>query len=238
MNPNPAPCTLHPEPMPVDQGTSLLTVLLLMVLLSAIALGVAAVVRVETLIAGQQRQAAEACAAAEAGLEVVVSELRALAEWTPLVRGLSQSSLSQGGFSGSKPVPGGGTVLVCCGAGSAADRLSIDTSLSPLPARRAVRWRPFLWTTMDALAPRDSPSRLFLIVWVANDEADRTGGPETDTNSTVLVRSEAIEPTGVRRIVEAIVGRPLTASGLHSGRTLSDEERRMRVGILRWQEVR
>jgi hypothetical protein len=75
-------------------------------------------------------------------------------------------------------------------------------------------------------------------VWVTNDEDDRSGGLTADTNATVLVRSEAIGSSGVRRIVEALVARHPSSSGLYSGGSLTEEERRMRVSVLRWREVR
>jgi hypothetical protein len=209
-----------------------------MFLFSAVALTAAVVVRVETLVADHHRHSVAALFAADAGLEAAVAELRAMGEWTGVVSGAQASAHSQGGFAGSKPVPGGASVLVCCGPGSAAARLATDTALSPLPARRAVQWRPFLWTSLDALSPRDPPSRLFVVIWVANDEADRAGGATTDTNETVLIRSEAIEAGGVRRIVEAWLARHPPSGGLYSGGSVSEEERRMRVGILRWREVR
>lgn len=221
-----------------ESGSALLTVVLVMFLFAAVALTASIVARVEILVADQYRHSSSAFFGADAGLEVVIAELRTLPDWTPVVNGTRQSAQSQGAFSGQKPVPGGGSVFVCCGPGSAAARLASDTALSPLPARQALEWRPFLWTALDALAPRDPASRLFLVVWVANDEGDRVGGGAADTNETVLVRSEALQPGGVRRIVEGLVGRHPPTGGLYSGGPVTEEERLMRVGLLRWREVR
>ncbi|MGH9372440.1 MAG: hypothetical protein ACRD15_12990 [Vicinamibacterales bacterium] len=209
-----------------------------MFVFAAIAVAAAVVVRVEILVAAHYRRSVEALFAADAAVDAVVAELRALPDWTPVVGGALRSAQSQGAFQGSMAVPGGGAVLVCCGPGSAAGRLSTDTQLSPLPARRALQWRPFLWAPFDALAPRFPPSRLFVVVWVGNDEDDRDGGESTDTNRTVIVRSEALEAGGNRRIVEALVGRQPADGGLYSGGSASKEESSMRVGILRWREVR
>ena len=95
---------------------------------------------------------------------------------------------------------------------------------------------------MEALAPRDPPSRFFVAVWVcplapggvAHDNEDAT-----DTNGIVL-RSEAVGLNGLRRMVEARVARQprTTDGGLYSDRSVDEEVRLMRVAILRWREVR
>jgi hypothetical protein len=221
-------------------GTTLLIVVLVMFLFSAIALGAASVARVEVLVANRYQASVEALFAADAGLESVIADLRTIPNWTAVISGARQSPLSQGSFQGSKPIPHSGNVLVCCGPGSLADRLATDTAASALPVRRAVQWRPFLWSAVDDLAPRDPPSRLYVAVWVGNDEADTSGGAVADTNDTVVVRAEALDSNGLRRIVEAVVARQLRSEegGLYSEGSALEEARLMRVGILSWREVR
>jgi hypothetical protein len=207
-----------------------------MFLLSAIAIGAATVVRVEILVADRYRQSAEAFFAADAALQSTLAELRTIADWTPVVAGTVASSLSDGAFTGSKGIPGSGAVEVCCGPQSAAGRLAAETTLAPVPARRSVAWRPFLWTTMNALAPRNPPSRVYVVAWVANDERDPAGSVG-DTNHTVIIRAEAIEAAGYRRSVEALVARQ--PPGTAPPPTPAEEAARlMAVGILRWREVR
>lgn len=191
------------------RGSALLPVMLLMFLFSAIVLGASAVVRVEITVGERFRGATEALYAAEAALASTVAELRALPSWNPVIDGTAPSASAQGLYAGNHVVPGGGLVRVCCGPQSAAGRLARDTSLSPLPARRAVQWRPFLWTTEAALLPGASASRRFLLVWVADDEGDGDGVAGVDANGIVLVRAEAVEPGGLRRAVEAYVQRPI-----------------------------
>jgi hypothetical protein len=212
-----------------------------MFLFSAIVLGAAMVARVEILVTERYGNATEALSAADAGLEVAIAELRTLADWTPVISGARPSALAQGAFEGTKTLPGGGTVLVCCGPESMSARLQTDTELSPLPSRRAFQWRPFLWTTMEALAPRDPPSRFFVAVWVCplGSTLDTDDEDGIDTNGIVL-RSEAVGLNGLRRMVEALIARQprTTGSGLYSERSVDEEARLMRVAILRWREVR
>jgi hypothetical protein len=211
---------------------------MLMFLFSAIAVGAALVVRVEVKVAERFRQSAEALYAAEAALDVSLSELRTMPTWTPVFEGGRRSSFSDGAFMGAKTVPGGGAVNVCCGVGSASDRLASDTRTSPVPARRALVWRPFLWTPFDVLAPGDPPSRLYVIVSVANDEEAGEGGADT-----ILVRAEALAPDGLHRTIESlVVRRHPTGSD-----DVPDEEGELKrsmalapgvLGVLAWREVR
>jgi hypothetical protein len=221
-----------------ERGSGLLVVILFTALFSAIAIGAAVSARVEVAVSEQYRQSMAALFAADAAAEAVVAELRGLGDWSPVVQGMLRSGASQGSFEGPKSIPSGGTVTLCCGPGTASDRLAADMQSSAIPARRAILWRPFLWSAFDLLAGRTAPTRLFVVVWVSNDEEDLAGGSAVDTNGAVLVRAEAFERDGVRRIVELRLVRQPEGSGLYSEGSLSEEERRMRVAVLKWREVR
>jgi hypothetical protein len=213
-------------------GSVLLPVLLFMLLLSAIALGLATVVRIEIAIADRFLHAAEGLYAADAGLSVALSELRELTDWTPVLDGSARSAHAQGAFSGGKTVPGGGQVVVCCGPESAAARLAAETAASPLPARRSLQWQPFLWSAVQSLAPSEPASRLFLVVWVADDEADDDTHISIDANGVLIVRAEALAPDGLRRVVEAYIARrPPAGDG-------EDVPHGQGVHVVAWREVR
>ena len=212
-----------------DQGSALLPVLLLMFLFSAVAMAMATVIRVETLVGARFVQAAEALYAADAGMNLALEEIRTIADWTVLLSGAGQSALSQGSFDGAKPVPGGGSVLTCCGQSSVAGRLQRESAASPVAGRAALQWRPFLWAPFDAIVPRSRASRLFLVVFIQDDEEDGDGDGQRDTNARVVVRSEAVHPDGLRRAVEALVA--------HEP---GDRARAVppAIRLLRWREVR
>lgn len=230
------------------EGSALLPVLLLMLLFSAVALGLSIVIRVEIAVADRFVQSAESLYAAEAGLGAALAELRVLTDWSPVLGGMHRSPLSEGAFSGSKAVPRGGEVMICCTPQSAAGRLAADTAASPLPARRAVQWQPFLWATLQALAPADPPSRFFLVVWVADDETDGDADTRIDANGVVIVRAEALAPGGLRRMVEAYVARASSDTEA-AGKEPDEEEPEDDLAgelpggppglrILAWREVR
>jgi hypothetical protein len=222
------------------RGSALLPVTLVLFLFSAIAIGAALVVRVELMVAERFRQSAEALYAAEAALQVAIAELEALPDWTPVVDGGHRSRFADGSFTGSKRVPGGGSVTVCCGAGSAFERLTSESQASPVPARRALAWQPFLWATFDALVPRDPATRLYVLVFIA-DSADE----EAATDEAVLVRAEAIDPGGLRRTIESLVARrpaqnPELVTTAANGPLQSDEMPASApvFRVLTWREVR
>jgi hypothetical protein len=207
-------------------------------LFSAIVLAIVVLAQVETLVAGRYGRAIEALHAADAGIDAAIAELRAIGDWTSVISGARQSSLVEGPFRGTLVVPGAGPIALCCGPATISGRLLAETRVSPRPRRRSVQWRPFLWKPLDGLAARDPPSRLLVVVWVGNDEEDVAGADIADTNGTVLLRSEAVEPGGERRIIEAVVSRAApSGSGLYSEDSAA-ELRRVRVAVLNWREVR
>ena len=212
-----------------ERGSALLPVMLLMFLFSAIAIGMVVVVRIETLVATRFVQATQALYAAEAAVAVAVSELRTLGDWTPVLAGTAQSALSDGAFGGRKALPGGGSILVCCGPASVSGRLAREVPLAGAVARRALQWRPYLWSPLPTLLPGAPPIPLYVVVFIEDDEDEGDGNPSADVNRRVVVRAEAVQPDGLRRAVEALIerdpGDPLR--GLAPA-----------VRLLRWREVR
>jgi len=199
-----------------------------MFLFSAIAIAMVVVLRVETVISARFLEVSQALYAADAALGATIAELRALEDWSSVLSGGAQSAAADGPFWGAKSVPGGGSVLVCCGRLSAAGRLAGETALSAAVARRALPWRPFLWAPLARLLPASPSPRLYIVVFIQDDEEDGDGDGGADANGRVVVRAEAIQPDGLRRSVEALIAReadPLR--GLAPG-----------IRLLRWREVR
>jgi hypothetical protein len=210
-------------------GSALLPVMLLMFLFSAIAIGMVVVVRIEISVAMRFVQATQALHAADAAVALALSELRAMGDWTPVLAGAAQSARSDGIFAGRKDLPGGGSVVICCGSSSVAGRLAGESPLGGAVARRTLPWRPFLWAPLAALLPGSPLGRLYVVVFVEDDEGEEDGNGSADANRRVVVRAEAVQPDGLRRAVEALIerepGDPLR--GLAPA-----------VRLLRWREVR
>jgi hypothetical protein len=211
-----------------ETGTALLIVLTLTFLFSALTIGAAIVVGVETTITGRYRDGTEALYIADGGLAVVLAELRTLPDWSPILQGALHSTASQGSFTGSASVAGG-TVFLCCGGRSAFERLARESAAGAVPARRTLTWHPYLWSPWSALAGQPGPGRVFVLSFVQDDEDDGDADEATDLNGVVVVRSEAIRPDGLRRVVEALVAREPGDP---------DHGIPAAVRVLRWREVR
>lgn len=189
-------------------GSALLPVMLLMLLFSAIAIGAAAVVRVEVLVADRFRRSAEARYAAEAALGAALAELRRSPDWAPVTAGIQTSVLSQGAFAGYQSVPAGGAVHLCCEPDSVFGRLEQETRAGS-PFRQALVWRPFLWTSFRALTGSTASDRLYLVVFTAATGREVAGasGDGVGEDDSLVIRAEAVDPAGLRRVVESLVGR-------------------------------
>jgi hypothetical protein len=212
-----------------EVGSALLPVMLLMFLFSAIAIGMVVIVRVETVVATRFVQATQALHAADAAVSLALAELRTMGDWTPVLAGAVQSGRADGVFGGRKDLPGGGSIVLCCGSSSLAGRLAAESAVSGAMARRALPWRPFLWAPLSALVPGSPPTSLYLVVFVEDDEDEEDGNGSADVNGRVVVRAEAVQPDGLRRAVEVLVARE-SADPL---RGLAPA-----VRLLRWREVR
>ena len=211
-----------------ETGSALLIVLTLTFLFSALMIGTTTVVGVETTVTSRYKDGIEALYIAEAGLAVVLAELRGLPDWTPVLEGALSSIASQGAFTGSASVAGG-TVFLCCGAQSVFARLTHESASSAVPARRTLAWRPYLWSSWNALVGQPGAGQSFLIALIQDDEEDGDRDEATDLNGVLVVRSEAVRPDGLRRSVEALVAREPGDPG--HGIPAS-------VRVLRWGEVR
>jgi hypothetical protein len=197
-----------------EQGTALIISLMSMMLLTALGAAVVMVSRTETTIANNYRNSQEALYAADAAVERVVQDLLMVPRWNDILGGTSQSSFIDGAMTASKSLPGGGRIVLCCGAGTATGELQAETDAANLWGPNNPRWRLFAWGPISRLietAPIDSP--MYVAVWVADDPADgpnagaADGNPLLDDNGTLTIRAEALGPGGTRKVIEVTVAR-------------------------------
>ena len=199
-------------------GTALLTVLLLLVLFGALAAAVTIATRTETLIGANFRQARETQYVAEGAAALVGLELAGVPDWTPVVSGTVTSTFTDGPSSGSRRLPGGDSLVLCCGPGTVSGDVQQRAYGGADWGADTPVWRLFAWgPASDWLGPGRIDSVVYAAVWVADDPHDGDGNPGVDSNQAVLVHAQAFTSRGGRRVIETVVGRPtIAATGLPS----------------------
>lgn len=209
-----------------ERGAALLMAIALMLLLTAIAGAAAIASRTEILIAANFRQSRATLYAAEGAVALAIRDLAAAPGWTAVLTGASGSSFTDGAAIGARTLPGGGTVVLCCGVPSLTDDVQQRAHGGRAWGADTPVWRMFVWGPADRWLPAgriDSP--MYVVVWVADDPGDGDGNPLADANGFLELHAHALAPGGGRRVVEAVVARPV--GGSPGG-----------VSVRSWREVR
>jgi hypothetical protein len=198
-----------------EEGTALLTTVLLVVLFGALAAAVTIATRTETLVAANFRQAREALHAAEGAAALAVHELASIPDWTPVVSGAVTSTFIDGPAAGARQLPGGDIITLCCGAGSVTADVQQRASGGRNWGADTPVWRLFAWGPASRwLGAGRIDSQVYVAVWVADDPHDADGRPDVESNRTIALHAQALATAGGRRVVESLVHRPvLPASG-------------------------
>lgn len=222
-----ARCTGVPS---AEQGTALVLTIVLVLAISAIALALSATTRTETLVAANFRQGREALYAAEGILGIAMRDLAAMPDWDAALSGAAASSFTDGASIGTRRLPGGGSVSLCCGRPSLTD----DVQQRALGGRDwgndTPQWQLFAWGPVSGWLPAGQiDSAYYVAAWVADDPEDGDGNPAADTNGIVLLYAQALGPRDGRRIVQASVGRQRIGEDAAPGPG---------VRLLSWQEIR
>lgn len=192
-----------------ETGIALFHVMLLMTMVTAVAGGAAMLARLEMLVSRYHRDERDAAYSARAMLAATLQDLDRTPGWNDVLAGSRHASFADGPVAVPREIPGGGTVVVCCGSGSMTSRVQTETGLP---------WRPFGWRSMSGLLNIPNAPRQYAIAWVTDDPDDLDGDPAADSNNRMVVRAEAVTPRGVRKAVEATVQRapPDSVSGVYS----------------------
>jgi hypothetical protein len=195
-----------------ERGAALLVALALVLLLLAIGGAVSVASRTETLIAANFRQAREGVYAAEGAVAVAVRDLGEAADWSAVLSGAAASSFTDGAAIGTRTLPGGGTVVLCCGPSSLTGEVQRRAHAGRSWGDDTPQWQIFAWGPVSQWLPAGRiDSAMYVVVWVADDTADGDGNPAADANGIIEVHAHALGPGGGRRVVEALVGRPTAA---------------------------
>lgn len=182
-----------------QRGVALIHVLMLLTVLMAVAEGAALVARVEIRVARFQRSERDAAYAAQAMLAAVFQELGREADWNAVLSGARVAVFVDGPADLPRQIPGAGTVMVCCAAGSMTARTRSESGEA---------WQIFAWQSLSALLNAPDAPRHYVVAWVLDDRDEVDGNPLVDANDRIAVRVESVSGLGVRRTLETMIGRP------------------------------
>jgi hypothetical protein len=194
-----------------------------MLLLTALGLALVLNTSVETLIAGNYRNAQEALYAADAGIERSVQELLTVADWNAILAGNTTSAFVDGPAGGLRTLSDGSvldltqaTRVANCGKASGCSVTDMNARTDDRPwGLNNPRWNLYAYGPITSLAPTGTVnSSVYLVVWVGDDQSEndndptRDGSAQTNPGTGVLaLRAEAFGPSGSRRVIEVTVAR-------------------------------
>ncbi len=188
--------------VPADDasGVALILALVIAALLAALGIALLTMSDVERRMASNARSSHEALAAADAGLERAIVDLRRTADWNAFLDGTQQSGFADGARRVTLPF---------------GETLDLDAVTAELQAEAGTgfgsntpRWQLFAWGRLSALAaPGTIESLQYVSVWIADDPADGDDDPAADADGIVRLHAESRGPGGARRSVEATVAR-------------------------------
>lgn len=196
-----------------QRGAALLLALILVLIVVAIGAAVSIASRTEMLIAASHRQSRELLYAAEGAVAQAIHDLDQALDWSAVLSGAAVSSFTDGASIGSRTLPAGGTVILCCGAGSLTAAVQARAHLGRSWGGDTPQWQIYAWGPAQSWLPAGRiVSPVYVSVWVADDPADGDGNPAADTNGVVELLAQALGGNGGRRVVHATVERPPTAT--------------------------
>ena len=214
-----------------QDGVALILVLLVMTTVSALAMSLALIVSTESRVTANYRDGMDAFYGAEAALERVLPDLALESDFNVVLAGGATSTFTDGP-PGSRRLPDGTlmdlntlTAMLNCGR-VVCQEADLDASRADRPwGRNNPRWRIYGHGQLPA------GSRVYAVVWVADDASETDGDPATDGGEgegaenpgrgRLNLTAHGYGPAGTRRAVEATIVR--TDGVLH---------------VMSWREIR
>jgi hypothetical protein len=202
------------------RGIALVLAILVTSFLTAIGLGLALIVMMDRLATGNLRGSIAMLYAADAVIELAARDLSRLEDWNAALTGQSRSTFADGAPSGSRSIPGGGTVDLTaatnqlnCGRAASCSDAQMDANSKERPwGPNNARWRLYgygAWENIGNTVRFARPADCYLLVWVADDSREEDGDALADANvdepghNVLRLRAEAYGAAGSRRAVEA-----------------------------------
>ena len=233
-----------------ESGVAMIIALMSMMLLMALGLALVLTTMTETRISANYREGSEALYAADAAIERVMQDLLTVPDWNTVLADSGTTSAFIDGAAGDRTLPDGTTLnlteatnVVRCGKVACLET-DITTSTPERPwGDNNPRWQLYAYGPMRDMLPTDTiNSRMYVIVWVADDPSENDGlatedggvavdGGPNPGGGVISLLAHAYGPDGVRRVVEVTVARTDTTEierGYTGQRGQDEQNRRAR----------
>ncbi len=211
-----------------QSGAALVAVLAILMLVSAIALGLVLTTSLEPAIASAHEASLSSAYAAQAGLAVAIHELAGIADWNLVLSGQVRSTILQSSIDARLTLPDGTqadagslTNVANCGHTAACTNAELNAFTTDRPwGPNNPRWQVFGHGRLDQLVSDGvAPPPSEVIVWVGDDPAELDGDPLHDSQSDpdgtrrpgagiILLRAEGFGIRAAHRVVTVTVSRP------------------------------
>ena len=213
-----------------ERGIALIIAMMSIALMTALAMALVATTITETRISSNYSDGSEALYAADAAVERVMQDLLTGPDWNNILNGTLQSSFVDGAPTGTRAMADGtqldlteATNMVRCGKVATCSDAELNGYTADRPwGPNNPRWQLYAYGRMDEMLPTDTiNSRMYMVVWVADDPSEtddqpaKDGEPSADPASyptnpgrgVLAMLAHAYGPNGVKRVIEVTVAR-------------------------------
>jgi hypothetical protein len=181
-----------------DDGVALIAALMAMMLMLVLCTALTMMTITETKITENQREGIEALYAADAGVELAISDLRQVLDWSEVLSGAATSTFAE------DPADGGPR---------SADGAPINLGNERPSGADGRGWRLYVYGALANMLPATSVDpRIYLLVWV--------GEPPVADQGALILRARAYGPLDARRTVEVTVKRMTAIDPAAPGATI------------------
>jgi len=171
-------------------GAALLTALMAMMLMTALATALMLTTITETRIASSYGAGIEAFYAADAGIERAIDDLRTIPDWSALAAKAATSTFVDGPPGGPRTLWDGTTLDL-----GEETRMVREGDGSP--------WRLFAYGALADMLPGRLKSRAYVVVWVG----DSPDAPFRPGEEALKLLAQAYGPQGARRSLQVVLAR-------------------------------
>lgn len=204
-----------------ERGSAIVLAMMGVLIMSALSVALILGASVESVIARNFQGAGAAVYAADAMLQYAVDELAGVSDWSAVLSGATRSRFADGLPAGVRRLADGTAIdldevasLANCGKLTACSLAEMNLITAERPwGTNNPRWQLYAHGGFADLAPAAGDSRLYVVLFAADDPSEVDADPSLDGLSpapgagVLLLRAESFGPAGAHAVVESTVVR-------------------------------